>query len=96
MCCELRESLTRQFLRALDSLGAAKHRLQNAATRMNAECAMTELRRVEEYRLDTLREIAGHCELHGCGTHELEAICGLHLVCADLVSDEAVSRDMVA
>jgi hypothetical protein len=83
--------LTRRYLRVLNSVDAAKHRLQNAATRMNAECAMTELRRVEEYRLDTLREIAAHCELDGCGTFELEAICGLHLV-----SDEAVSRDMVA
>jgi hypothetical protein len=83
-------------MRVLDSVDAAKHRLQNAATRMNAECAMTELRRVEEYRLDTLRDIAGHCEDHCCGTPELEAICGLHLVCADLVSDQAAARDMVA
>jgi hypothetical protein len=88
--------LTRQYTRVLDSVDAAKHRLQNAATRMNAECAMTELRRVEAYRLDTLREISGHCDHHGCGTHELEAICGLHLACHELVSDEAVSSDMVA
>ena len=83
--------MTRRFLRALGSIDVAKHRLQNAATRMNAECAMTELRRVEEYRLDMLREIAVHCELDGCGTAELEAICGLHLV-----SEEAESHDMVA
>lgn len=96
MRCELRDDLTRRYLRALNSIDAAKHRLQNAATRMNAECAMTELRRVEEYRLDTLRDIAGHCETHRCGTLELESICGLHLVCPELVADRAVARDMVA
>jgi len=58
---------------------------------MNIECASTELRRVEEYRLDTLREIADHCEDHGCGTPELEAICGLHLVSEELVSDNMVA-----
>jgi hypothetical protein len=53
----------------------------------NIECAGTELRRVEEYRHDTLREIVEHCESHGCATAEMEAICGLDLV---------VSQRMVA
>jgi hypothetical protein len=64
----------------------AKRGLQNAVTRTNIECATTELRRVEEYRLDALREIAKHCESHGCATPELEAICGLELVSREMMA----------
>ncbi|MGB7763086.1 MAG: hypothetical protein WBL61_24845 [Bryobacteraceae bacterium] len=63
---------------------------------MNIECANTELRRVEEYRHDLQREIAEHCEIHGCGTPELEAICGLELASREVVPPETVSRKMVA
>jgi|ERR1017187_96637 hypothetical protein len=101
MCCELIEGLAGQYLRALDLVDRAKLKLRNAATQTNAECAATELRRVEEYRQDTLREIAGHCENHGCATRELEELCGLELVSAEMVaaemaSQEADSREMVA
>jgi hypothetical protein len=49
------------------------------------------LSRVEEYRLAALREIAEHCESHGCATPELEAICGLELVSREMVSPEMVA-----
>jgi hypothetical protein len=91
MCCKLIEGLASQYLRALDLVDRAKLRLRNAATQTSAECAATELRRVEEYRQDTLREIAAHCENHGCATPELERFCGL-----DLLSGETVSRTLVA
>jgi hypothetical protein len=71
MCCKLIEGLASQYLRALDLVDRAKLRLRNAATQTSAECAATELRRVEEYRQDTLREIAEHCENHGCATGPL-------------------------
>lgn len=80
MSCNLRETLTTEYVRALDLVDRAKHRVCTAVTRTNIECAATELRRVEEYRLDSLRLIAEHCESHGCATQELEAICGLELV----------------
>jgi hypothetical protein len=51
----------------------------------------TELRRVEQFRLDTLSDIAEHCVKHACGTPELEELCGMRLV-----SREAVARDLVA
>jgi hypothetical protein len=91
MDCEPREEVTSQYLRVLDLVDRAKQRLRNAVTRTNIECAATELRRVEEYRLAALREIEEHCESHGCGTPELEAICGL-----ELVSHETVAGEMVA
>jgi hypothetical protein len=91
MSCELREALTAQYLRVLDLVDRAKHRLLTAVTRMNIECATTELHRVEDYRLAALREIAEHCESHGCGTLELEGICGLELVSRELVSSEMVA-----
>lgn len=90
MHCEVREELTGQYVRVLDLVDRAKHRLLTAVTRTNIECATTEARRVEEYRLDALREIAEHCERHGCGTLELEGICGLELVARE-VSDEMVA-----
>ena len=91
MHCELREELTNQYLRVLDLVDRAKHRLRNAVTRTNIECATTDVRRVEEYRLDALREIAEHCESHGCGTPGLEAICGLELVARETASAEMVA-----
>ncbi len=86
MCCELREEAASQYLRVLDLVGRARHRLRNAVTQTSIECATTELRRVEEYRLDVLREIAEHCESHGCATPELEEICGLDLVSREMVA----------
>ncbi len=91
MDCLLTEELTNQYLRVLDLVDRAKHRLRHAVTRTNIECATTELNRVEEYRLSALRQIAEHCESHGCGTLELERICGL-----ELVAREADSSEMVA
>jgi len=96
MHCELREELASQYLRVLDLVDRAKHRLRTSATQTNIECANTELRRVEEYRRDMLREIAEHCESHGCATHDLERICGLELVSHEMVSPEPVFREMVA
>lgn len=91
MCCELRETLTSEYVRVLDLVDRAKQGLRTAVTLTNIECATAKLRRVEEYRLDALREIVGHCGIHGCGTPELEAICGL-----ELVSRETVPNKMVA
>jgi len=82
MHCEHRDGLASQYLRVLDLVDRAKHRLLTSATQTNIECAKTELRRVEDYRHDVLREIAEHCEGHGCGTQKLEKICGLELVSA--------------
>jgi len=96
MDCELREELASQYLRVLDLVDRAKHRLLTSATQTNVECAKTELRRVEDYRHDVLREIAEHCESHGCGTLELEGICGLELVSREVVSPAPVFRERVA
>jgi len=96
MHCEHSEELASQYLRVLDLVDRARHRLRNSVTRTNIECATTELRRVEEYRHDVLREIAEHCESHGCGTQELERICGLELVSHEMVSPEPVFRKNVA
>jgi len=101
MCCKLINELASQYLRARDLVERANHKLRNAATQTNAECAATELRRVDEFRQDTLREIAEHCENHGCATRELEELCGLELVSAEMVaaemaSQESDSREMVA
>jgi hypothetical protein len=87
MGCELRDTLGIRYLEAVDTVRRAQQRLNHAVTMTNIECAGTELRRVEEYRHDTLREIVEHCESHGCATAEMEAICGLDLV---------VSQRMVA
>jgi hypothetical protein len=91
MHCNIREELASRYVRVLDLVDRAKHRLQNSVTQTNIECANTELRRVGQYRHDVLREIAEHCESHGCATPELERICGL-----ELVSPEPVFREMVA
>ncbi|MGO9230241.1 MAG: hypothetical protein ACLQKA_13685 [Bryobacteraceae bacterium] len=91
MSCQLREELTYQYLGVLDSVDRAKHRLRNAVTRTNIECASTDLRRVEEYRISALRQIAEHCESHRCGTLELEGICGLELVAHAVNSGEMVA-----
>ena len=96
MYCERREEATSQYVRVLDLVDRAKHRLLTAVTRMNIECATTELSRVEEYRLAALREIAEHCESHGCATPTLERICGLELIARQVVSPEPVFREMVA
>jgi hypothetical protein len=80
-------------LRVLDLVDRAKHRLLTSATQTNVECAKTELRRVEDYRHDVLREIAEHCEGHGCGTQKLEKICGLELVSREVVTHEVVFRE---
>lgn len=64
----------------------AKRRLSHAVTLTNIECAVTELRRVEDYRLDTLREIVEHCESHMCATPELEGICGHEVVSGRMVA----------
>ena len=96
MHCELREELASQYLRVLDLVDRAKHRLRTSATQTNIECANTELRRVEEYRRDVLREIAEHCESHDCATPRLERICGLELFARQVVSPEPVFREMVA
>jgi len=74
----------------------AKHRLRNSVTQTNIECANTELRRVDEYRHDLLREIAAHCKSHLCATQKLESICGLELVPREAVSPEPVFRERVA
>ncbi len=79
MGCELRDQLGIQFLAALDSMRRAQQRLNHAVTLTNIECARTELRRVEAYRLDMLREIVDHCERHDCATPQLEEICRVPL-----------------
>jgi hypothetical protein len=76
MGCELRDELGTQYLAALNLVRRAQHRLNYAVTVTNTECARTELRRVEDYRLDLLREISEHCESHDCATEHLEEICG--------------------
>jgi hypothetical protein len=91
MYCEPKEVLTSQYVRVLDLVDRAKHRVLTSVTQTNIACATTELRRVEEYRLAVLREIAEHCEGHGCATPELEAICGRELVSRDMVSSEMVA-----
>lgn len=75
MGCELRDELGRRYLAALNLVRRAQLHLHHAVTDTNIECATTELRRVETYRLDLLREINLHCESHGCATAGLEEIC---------------------
>ena len=53
----------------------AQQRFNCAVTATNIECARTDLRRVEEYRHDVLREIIDHCESHDCATPEMEELC---------------------
>ena len=86
MGCELRDTLGLQYLEAIDLVRGAQYRLSHAVTLTNIECASTELRRVEQYRHDTLREIVYHCESHGCATVEIENICGLELVVRRMVA----------
>lgn len=64
-----------QYLLALDLLREAQREVYQAVTFTNMECASTKLRRVEEYRLDMLRELVEHCESHGCSTPESVEIC---------------------
>jgi len=71
MACEQSEDLGIRYLVALDLVRRAQQRVYHAVTLTNIECANTELRRVDEYRLDMLRELAAHCERHGCATPEL-------------------------
>jgi hypothetical protein len=75
MGCELRDELGIQYLEALDLVRKAEQRLNQAVTVTNTECARTEVRRVEEHRLDLLREIVEHCNGHDCCTPEMEEIC---------------------
>jgi len=93
MHCERKEKLASQYLRVLDLVDRAKQGLRISVTQTNIECATTELRRVEEYRHDVLREIAEHCASHGCATPELEGICGLKLFSRKMVF---LDREMVA
>jgi len=76
MGCELRDELGSRYLAALNLVCRAQHRVHYAVTLTNIECANTELRRVEQYRLDVLRQIDEHCESHDCATEQLEEICG--------------------
>lgn len=76
MGCELRDELGSRYLAALSLVRRAQIRLNCAVTLTNIECANTELRRVEQYRLDALRQIDEHCANHGCATESLEEICG--------------------
>jgi len=76
MGCELRDELGSRYLAALHLVRRAQHRLNYAVTNTNIECARTELRRVEEYRLDVLRQITDHCESHDCATEQMEEVCG--------------------
>ncbi|MGD0668640.1 MAG: hypothetical protein ABSB23_13855 [Bryobacteraceae bacterium] len=75
MVCELSDELGIQYLMALDLVRQAQDYLNRAVTVTNIECASTELRRVEGFRLDTFRRLVEHCESHGCATPELEDIC---------------------
>jgi len=75
MGCELRDELGSQYLAALNLVHRAQQRLNCAVTFTNVECARTELRRVEDYRLAVLHEITEHCENHNCATEQLEEIC---------------------
>jgi len=76
MVCERSDELGIQYLMALDKVRRAQTDLCRAVTQTNIECATTELMRVEAYRLALLRELAGHCESHGCFTPELKQMCG--------------------
>jgi len=73
--CEVRDDMGIQYLLALDLVREAQRELNQAVTVMNRECALTKLRRVEEYRRDVFRELVEHCESHGCSTPETEEIC---------------------
>lgn len=75
MGCELRDQLGTQYLAALEMVRRAQQRLNQAVTVTTIECARTELRRVEEYRLDILREITHHCVSHDCATEHMEEVC---------------------
>jgi hypothetical protein len=75
MGCQLTAELGRRYLGALNSVRRAQQRVNHAVTVTNLECANTELRRLEEYRQDILREIIEHCEIHDCATQELEDTC---------------------
>jgi len=76
MGCELRDELGSRYLAALSLVRRAQQRLNYAVTLTNIECANTELRRVDQYRLDVLRQIDDHCANHDCATRQLEEICG--------------------
>jgi hypothetical protein len=73
--CEVRDDMGIQYLLAIDLVREAQRELNQAVTVTNMECALTKLRRVEEYRRDLLRELKEHCERHGCSTPETEEIC---------------------
>jgi len=75
MVCEFSDELGIRYLMALDLVRDAKRNLYQAVTLTNVECATTELRRLEGYRLDVLRELVEHCESHRCATPELEELC---------------------
>jgi len=79
MGCDLRDQLGIQYLETDDLMNRARQRLNQAVTQTNIECANTELRRIEAYKNDVLREFVDHCQDHGCATPELEGICGLEL-----------------
>ena len=79
MGCETRDELGSRYLTALSRVRTAQQKLNCAVTLTNMECARTELRRVEEYRQDTLREIVEHCESHNCATEQIEELCGVTL-----------------
>ena len=76
MGCELRDELGTRYLAALSLVRQAQQRLTYAVTLTNIECANTELRRVEQYRLDVFRQIDEHCANHDCANESLEEICG--------------------
>jgi hypothetical protein len=75
MVCDLSDELGIRYLLVLDMVRRAERDLYQAVTLTNIECATTELRRLEGYRLDILRELVQHCGSHACATPEVEEIC---------------------
>lgn len=74
MICDVSEELAIRYMLALDAVAAARQELCHAVTQMQIECASTKLSRLEAHRLSELRDLALHCERHGCATPEIEKL----------------------
>lgn len=74
MFCDVSDELAITYMLALDAVAAARQELNHAVTQMQIECASTQLYRVAAHRLSAFRDLAVHCECHGCTTPEIEEL----------------------
>lgn len=74
MSCDAIDELAIHYMLALDAAEAARRQLYQAVTQTQMECASTQFYRIEAHRLSVMRDLALHCELHGCTTSEIEEL----------------------